>query len=143
MVEIEQIEEWKGQDVVDRDGEKIGKLEDVYFEAGSRDAVFGCVKSGMFGRRHLLVPLAGASVSRELNRHLRVSVEARYDRVKGTEEVFSLAALDSKTLSGKAEARYRLGPTVNASLRYVYLQRTTTRVDYRENVAMLGLTKTF
>jgi uncharacterized protein (PEP-CTERM system associated) len=84
-----------------------------------------------------------ASVSRELNRHLRVSVEARYDRVKGTEEVFSLAALDSKTLSGKAEARYRLGPTVNASLRYVYLQRTTTRVDYRENVAMLGLTKTF
>jgi hypothetical protein len=70
MVEIEQIEEWKGQDVVDRDGEKIGKLEDVYFEAGSRDAVFGCVKSGMFGRRHLLVPLAGASVSRD---HVRVA----------------------------------------------------------------------
>ncbi|MHB1203961.1 MAG: TIGR03016 family PEP-CTERM system-associated outer membrane protein [Rhodospirillaceae bacterium] len=84
-----------------------------------------------------------ASLSRELNRRLRVSVEARYDRVKGTEEVFSLAALDSKTLSGKVEARYRLGPTVNASLRYVYLQRTTTRVDYRENVGMLGLTKTF
>jgi hypothetical protein len=69
-MEIEQIEEWKGQDVVDCDGEKIGKLEDVYFEAGSREAVFGCVRSGMLGRRHLLVPLAGASVSRE---HVRVA----------------------------------------------------------------------
>jgi sporulation protein YlmC with PRC-barrel domain len=42
-MEIEQIEEWQGQDVVDCDGEKIGKLEDVYFEAGSREAVFGSV----------------------------------------------------------------------------------------------------
>jgi hypothetical protein len=69
-MEIEEIEEWKGQDVVDRDGEKIGKLEDVYFEAGSREAVFGCVKAGMLGRRHFLVPLAGASVSRD---HVRVA----------------------------------------------------------------------
>lgn len=85
----------------------------------------------------------GASLSRRLNPHLSVSVEARYDRVKGTEEVFSLAALDSRTVSGKAQANYRLGPTVTASLRYVYLQRETIRVDYRENAAMLGLVKTF
>jgi len=69
-MEIEQIEEWTGQNVVDCDGEKIGKLEDVYFEAGTRDAIFGCVRSGMLGRRHLLVPLAGATVSRE---HVRVA----------------------------------------------------------------------
>jgi hypothetical protein len=69
-MEIEQIEEWAGQNVVDRDGQKVGKLEDVYFAAGSREAVFGCVKSGMLGRRHFLVPLADASVSRE---HIRVA----------------------------------------------------------------------
>jgi PRC-barrel domain len=69
-MQIEQIEEWVGQSVVDRDGEKIGKLEDVYFEAGSRDAIFGCVKTGLLGRRHLLVPLDGATVSRE---HVRVA----------------------------------------------------------------------
>lgn len=85
----------------------------------------------------------GASLSRRLNPHLSVSVEAHYDRVKGTEEVFSLALLDSRTVSGKAQVNYRLGPTVTASLRYVYLSRETIRVDYRENAAMLGLVKTF
>ena len=86
---------------------------------------------------------ASAGLSRDLNRHLQVSVEARYEKVKGTEEVFSLSALDSKTVSGTAQARYRLGPTVSATLRYVYLERTTTKVAYRENVGMLGLIKTF
>lgn len=86
---------------------------------------------------------AGAALSRRLNPHLSVSVEARYDKVKGTEEVFSLMALSSRTISGKAQANYRLGPTVTASLRYVYLQRKTFRVDYRENAAVLGLVKTF
>jgi sporulation protein YlmC with PRC-barrel domain len=68
-MEIEQIEEWAGQNVVDRDGEKIGKLEDVYFAAGTREVVFGSVKAGMLGRRHFLVPLADATVSRD---HIRV-----------------------------------------------------------------------
>lgn len=89
-MEIEQIEDWKGQDVVDCDGEKIGKLEDVYFEAGSREAVFACVKTGMLGRRHFLVPLAGASVSRD---HVRVAY--RQDQVKDGPQVESGASLES------------------------------------------------
>jgi len=91
-MEIEDIEEWKGQNVVDCDGEKIGKLEDVYFEAGSREAVFGCVKSGMLGRRHLLVPLAGASVSRD---HLRVAYQ--HDHVKDGPQAEPGATLESGT----------------------------------------------
>lgn len=77
MVEIERIEEWKGQDVVDPDGEKIGKLEDVLFEVGSREPIFGCVKTGLFGRHLSLVPLEGATLSRD---HLRVLHSK--DRVK-------------------------------------------------------------
>jgi uncharacterized protein YrrD len=91
-MEIEQIEEWKGQDVVDCDGEKIGKLEDVYFEADSRTAVFGCVKIGMLGRRHLLVPLEGASLSRD---HLRVAYHR--DQVKDGPQAESGATLESGT----------------------------------------------
>ncbi|MDX6721450.1 MAG: hypothetical protein QOJ63_3704 [Solirubrobacteraceae bacterium] len=91
-MEIEQIEEWTGQDVVDPDGEKIGKLEDVYFEADSRNAVFGCVKSGMLGRRHLLVPLAGASLSRD---HVRVAYP--HDQVKDGPQAESGATLESAT----------------------------------------------
>jgi hypothetical protein len=89
-MEIEQIEGWEGQDVVDCDGEKIGKLEDVYFETDSREAVFGCVKTGMLGRRHFLVPLAGASVSRD---HVRVAY--RQDLVKDGPQAEPGATLES------------------------------------------------
>jgi sporulation protein YlmC with PRC-barrel domain len=89
-MEIEQIEEWEGQDVVDCDGEKIGKLEDIYFEAGSREAVFGCVKTGMLGRRHFLVPLGNATVSRE---HVRVAY--RQDHVKDAPQAEPGATLGS------------------------------------------------
>lgn len=91
-MEIEQIEEWQGQNVVDCDGEKIGKLEDVYFEADTRTAVFGCVKTGMLGRRHLLVPLAGASLSRD---HVRVAYP--HDQVKAGPQAESGATLESGT----------------------------------------------
>jgi sporulation protein YlmC with PRC-barrel domain len=89
-MEIEQIEEWAGQNVVDCDGEKIGKLEDVYFEADSRNAVFGCVKAGMLGRRHFLVPLADASVSRD---HIRVAYSQ--DQIKDGPQTEPGATLES------------------------------------------------
>jgi sporulation protein YlmC with PRC-barrel domain len=89
-MEIEQIADWKGQDVVDRDGEKIGKLEDVYFEEGSREPVFGCVKTGMLGRRHILVPLTDATVSRD---HVRVPFDQ--DQVKDGPQAEAGATLDS------------------------------------------------
>ena len=89
-MEIEQIEEWEGQDVLDSDGEKIGKLEDIYFEAGSRNAVFGSVKTGMLGRRHFLVPLAGATVSRD---HVRVAYHQ--DQVKNAPQADPGATLGS------------------------------------------------
>jgi len=89
-MEIEQIEEWAGHDVVDRDGEKVGKLEDVYFEAGSRKALFGCVKAGMLGRRHFLVPIADASVARD---HIRVTYGR--DQIKAGPQIEPGATLES------------------------------------------------
>ncbi|MGI8593907.1 MAG: PRC-barrel domain-containing protein, partial [Solirubrobacteraceae bacterium] len=117
-MEIEQIEEWKGQNVVDRDGEKIGRLEDVYFEAGSPEPVLGCVKTGMLGRRHILVPLAGASLSRD---HLRVAYQR--DQVTGGPQAEPGATLeagqeqelarhydiDLKVTAAGAESRYESG----------------------------------
>jgi hypothetical protein len=89
-MEIEQIEEWAGQNVVDRDGEKVGKLEDVYFAAGSREVVFGCVKAGMLGRRHFLVPFADASVARD---HIRVAYTQ--DQIKDGPQTDPGATLES------------------------------------------------
>jgi PRC-barrel domain len=70
MSDVEHIEEWKGQDVVDPAGEKLGKLDEVYFRGESEEAVFAAVKSGLRRKTHL-APLAGASFSRS---HVRLAV---------------------------------------------------------------------
>lgn len=59
--EVEQIEDWKGHEVVDPSDEKIGKLEEIFLEVDSDKAGIGSVKTGLFGRKHSLVPLDGAT----------------------------------------------------------------------------------
>jgi PRC-barrel domain len=55
---------WQGKTLLDRDGETIGKLEDVYFDIETEEAQFGTVKQGgLLSRRHLtFVPLTGMTV---------------------------------------------------------------------------------
>ncbi|HEX3519316.1 MAG TPA: PRC-barrel domain-containing protein [Solirubrobacteraceae bacterium] len=65
MLSVEQIEEWLGQEVLDADGERVGKLDEVFYSSGSGEAMFASVKSGLLGRRSSTVPLAGASVGRD------------------------------------------------------------------------------
>jgi sporulation protein YlmC with PRC-barrel domain len=70
MVQVQRIEDWLGQQVVDRDGEDLGKLDEVYYDAESGAPVLISVKSGLFGRKAALVPLDGATVDRD---HLQVA----------------------------------------------------------------------
>jgi hypothetical protein len=65
MLGVEQIEEWLGQEVVDVEGERVGKLQEVYYSTETDEAVMALVKSGIFGRHMSLVPLTGASVGRD------------------------------------------------------------------------------
>ena len=65
MLEIERIEEWRGRPVVDHDGDKVGKLEEIYIDLDSGEPGVGCVKTGLFGRHLSLVPLEGAAFSRD------------------------------------------------------------------------------
>jgi hypothetical protein len=58
---IEDIKDWRGQDVVDSHGEKLGKLEEVYYDTESDVPAFGAIKSGLVGKHITLVPLAGAT----------------------------------------------------------------------------------
>jgi hypothetical protein len=55
--------EWLGKLIIARDGEKIGKLHDVYVDVETDVPQFGTVKEGFFGRHLTFVPLIGASVS--------------------------------------------------------------------------------
>jgi sporulation protein YlmC with PRC-barrel domain len=65
MLQVAQIEDWLGQDVLDSAGERVGKLDDVYYAQDSQEAVFAVVKSGLLGRHSTIAPLDGASVGRE------------------------------------------------------------------------------
>jgi hypothetical protein len=47
---------WRGRTVVDRAGEKIGTLADIYLDEGERPH-WGSVHTGLFGLRETLVPL--------------------------------------------------------------------------------------
>jgi hypothetical protein len=74
MIPVENITDWRGQDVLDAVGEKLGKLEEVYFDGETDAPVFVAVKSGRLSKSLTLVPLDRASVGREY---------VRVDRGKG------------------------------------------------------------
>ncbi len=109
VLDVERIEEWRGQDVFDPDGEKLGKLEEVYYEASSGDARFLSVKSGLLGRRSHLVPLAGASVGRDYVRvafgsdKIQRAEVAESDGILQREAARSAASLFGVELTADAE----------------------------------------
>jgi hypothetical protein len=62
MVTHQNIAEWHGKNLIDRDGEKIGKLEGVYVDVETDEPMFGTVKEGLFGRHLTFVPLGGITI---------------------------------------------------------------------------------
>src|SRR5581483_6489024 len=56
------VAEWHGKMLVDRDGQKIGKLQDVYVDVENDEPQFGTIKEGFIGRHELQVPVAKARV---------------------------------------------------------------------------------
>jgi uncharacterized protein YrrD len=73
----EDIKQWRGEDVIDRTGEKLGKLDEVYYDTETDQPDFAAVKSGLIGKHVTLVPLAGASVGHDF-----VRVNVSKDQVK-------------------------------------------------------------
>src|SRR4051794_22885498 len=54
--------EWHGKMLVDRDGERIGKLQDVHVDVENDEPQFATVKEGFIGRHLTFVPLGGIKV---------------------------------------------------------------------------------
>lgn len=70
MFQVENVEQWKGQDVVDTEGDRIGKVEEILFDSRSGQPTLAVVKAGLISKSHVLVPLAGASLARD---HVRLA----------------------------------------------------------------------
>jgi stress response protein YsnF len=56
---IDTVLGWRGETVVDRDGEKIGSLKELYLDQDDRPA-WGAVDTGLFGLRQTFVPIVDA-----------------------------------------------------------------------------------
>ncbi|MDQ4131445.1 MAG: PRC-barrel domain-containing protein, partial [Actinomycetota bacterium] len=64
--------EWRGRNMVDRDGDKIGTIEEIFLDAETDNPEWALVQTGLFGTRLTFVPLEGASLEGEA---VRVSHE--------------------------------------------------------------------
>ncbi len=83
VFEAADIREWRGHDVVDPRGHKIGELEAVYVDTSTDLASFATVKVGMPTRHRLVfVPLAQATVGPG---YLKVTYDKR--QVKGAPSI--------------------------------------------------------
>ena len=54
MFDVDDIRDWRGLPVVDKDGGRIGKLEAVYFDTATEEPTFATVKVGMPGGGRLV-----------------------------------------------------------------------------------------
>jgi uncharacterized protein (TIGR02271 family) len=57
--------DWKGRKVIDSDGEKVGKIDEIYEDTGSGEPEWVLVDTGLFGGKSNFVPVAGARPSGE------------------------------------------------------------------------------
>ncbi len=61
MPEMTEAYEWQGRTMVGSDGERIGKIADIYEDPDTGKPEWATVSSGLFGTKSNFVPLAGAS----------------------------------------------------------------------------------
>src|SRR4051812_45750705 len=62
---IERLSENHGSTVYDSAGEKIGKVEDIYYDDDTRQPEWLGIGTGLFGTKRVLVPLQGAHTTED------------------------------------------------------------------------------
>jgi len=53
----------RGEELVDRDGDKVGKIEEIYLDADTDQPEWALVSTGLFGSRQTFIPIREASRS--------------------------------------------------------------------------------
>jgi uncharacterized protein (TIGR02271 family) len=68
-IQKDRILQLRGEDLFDREGDKIGAVEEIYLDADSGEPEWALISAGLFGGKHAFVPLRDAS---EVDGSLRV-----------------------------------------------------------------------
>jgi uncharacterized protein (TIGR02271 family) len=58
-----EVTDWRGLDMVDSSGSKIGKIEDIYLDRQSGEPEWVAIKGGLFGSKTSFAPISDASAS--------------------------------------------------------------------------------
>jgi sporulation protein YlmC with PRC-barrel domain len=99
------VAEWHGKMLLDRDGEKIGKLQDVYVDVETDEPQFATVKEGFIGRHLTFVPLGGIQIGPD-----GLQVEVTKERVRSAPEIEihgeELSQADESTLYHHFQINY-------------------------------------
>jgi uncharacterized protein (TIGR02271 family) len=77
------VRAWIGHTVVDRDGDKVGKVQDVYLDRHSEEPEWLAVKTGLFGSNVSFVPVQNATTAEDDT----IRVEHEKDRIKDAPNV--------------------------------------------------------
>jgi hypothetical protein len=99
------IAEWHGKMLLDRNGEKIGKLHDVYADAETDEPQFATVREGLIRRHLTFVPLRGTQVGPD---YMQVPVTREQVRTAPDIEMHGdeLSRADESTLYHHFELNY-------------------------------------
>ena len=79
---FERLEQSRGVPVLDKDGEKIGKVEEVFYDEQTNEPEWIGLGTGFFGAKRVLVPVRGAEVGEDA-----VTVPYEKDRVKDAPDI--------------------------------------------------------
>ena len=82
MPEMTYAYDWRGRTLIDRSGEKIGKVDELYVDQETDKPEWATVNTGLFGSSSSFVPLAGAAPTGE-----DVQVQVDKDQVKNAPSV--------------------------------------------------------
>ena len=63
MTDTTSYDAWRGHDLIDRDGDKVGKIDEVYANDQTGQAEWVTVNTGLFGSRSSFVPLQGSQAA--------------------------------------------------------------------------------
>ncbi|KIF06591.1 photosystem reaction center subunit H [Streptomyces sp. RSD-27] len=109
MFEVSDIREWRGHEVLDSDGHRIGTMESVYVDTATDQPAFATITVGLPTRRRLVfVPLAGATVGPGYLKVAFTRKAVKSAPSMGTDDV--LAAEDEPPLFAHYDLTHQPGP---------------------------------
>lgn len=79
---------WRDRDAYDADGNKIGSIEEIYYDDVSRRPEWVAIKTGLFGMKRSLAPIGGSSVYTDpTTGESHLQLRLRKDEIKSAPQV--------------------------------------------------------